>query len=153
MRNSLHHLHKVQRPEPRESHDDLNRDSDTAVETRKESEPVTEPQVTRKERREPTPEEFRAMQKDPRFLELKKTYRSFTFPMSVAFFVWYMAYAVTAIAAPEFMARDAFGGMNIGVIFGLLQFVTTFVITYIYVGYANRNIEPQAAAIREAMEG
>lgn len=114
---------------------------------------MTGPQVTRKERREPTPDEFRAMQKDPRFLELKKTYRSFTFPMSVVFFVWYMAYAITAVAAPEFMARDAFGGMNVGVVFGLLQFVTTFVITYIYVGYANRNIEPQAAAIREAMEG
>jgi uncharacterized membrane protein (DUF485 family) len=38
-------------------------------------------------------------------------------------------------------------------VFGLLQFLTTFAITWIYVVYANKNIEPQSAAIREAMEG
>ena len=43
-------------------------------------------------------------------------------------------------------------GLNVGIWFGLAQFVTTFLITFLYVVYANKNIEPQSAAIREAME-
>ena len=51
------------------------------------------------------------------------------------------------------MGTEIGGGFTIGIVFGLLQFLTTFVITWVYVRYANKNIEPQAAAIREAMEG
>ncbi|MCS4490051.1 DUF485 domain-containing protein [Corynebacterium sp. ES2775-CONJ] len=104
-------------------------------------------------RREPTAQEFVEMQKDRQFLELKSTYRSFTFPMSLAFFVWYIAYVLTATYAPSFMATPVYGNVNIGVIFGFAQFITTFVITWVYIRYANRNIEPQAAAIRSRMEG
>ena len=51
------------------------------------------------------------------------------------------------------MAIELGGGWNIGLVFGLAQFLTTFIITYIYVNYANKNIEPQAAAIRQELEG
>lgn len=103
-------------------------------------------------RREPTAEEFTAMQRSPQFQDLKKTYRQFSFPLSVAFFVWYIAYVLTATYAPEWMATPMWG-MNIGIWFGLAQFLTTFLITGFYVVYANRRIEPRAAAIREVMEG
>lgn len=93
------------------------------------------------------------MQASPQFVELRKTYRSFTFPMSIAFFVWFLAYVLAATFAPDWMGTDLGGGFNIGIVFGLLQFLTTFIITWIYVKYANKNIEPQAAAIREKMEG
>ncbi|CAB0501388.1 hypothetical protein CIP101841_00838 [Corynebacterium diphtheriae] len=46
--------------------------------------------VTPMQRREPSSEEFRAMQASPQFVDLKRTYRSFTFPMSIVFFVWYL---------------------------------------------------------------
>lgn len=103
-------------------------------------------------RREPTAAEFSEMVGSSQFKELKKTFRQFTFPMSVAFFVWFIAYLLTATYAPEFMARPMWG-MNVGIWFGLAQFVTTFVITAIYVVYANREIEPRSAGVREAMEG
>ena len=45
------------------------------------------------------------------------------------------------------------GGWNIGLVFGLAQFLTTFIITWIYVKFANKNIEPKSAAIREELEG
>lgn len=93
------------------------------------------------------------MQTSEQFLKLKKTYRSFTFPMSIAFFAWYLVYVLVAIYAPDFMAKAVIGSINMGVILGLAQFVTTFLITWIYIRYANKNIEPQAAAIREQMEG
>ncbi|GAA1474570.1 DUF485 domain-containing protein [Corynebacterium felinum] len=105
------------------------------------------------QRRQPTAQEFRDMQSSPQFAKLRSTYRSFTFPMSVAFFVWYIVYVITAIYFPGFMGQSVFGSVNVGVLFGFAQFVTTFLITWIYINYANKNIEPQAAAIREQMEG
>ncbi len=105
------------------------------------------------QRRQPTAQEFREMQTSPQFVKLKKTYRSFTFPMSVAFFVWYLLYVLVAIYAPGFMGTQVLGSINMGVVLGMAQFVTTFLITWIYIQYANKNIEPQAAAIREEMEG
>ena len=105
------------------------------------------------QRRQPTAQEFREMQNSEQFHKLKKTYRSFTFPMSLAFFTWYLLYVLVAIYAPGFMGKNVIGHINMGVLLGLAQFVTTFLITWIYIRYANKNIEPQAAAIREQMEG
>ena len=104
------------------------------------------------QRREPTPQEFVDMQKSPQFQELRSSYRNFTFPVSIAFFLWYIFYVVYATFWPEVMARP-FLGMNIGLWLGIAQFITTFLITWAYVVYANKNIEPRAAAIREEMEG
>ena len=71
----------------------------------------------------------------------------------MAFFVWYVVYVLAAVFAPGFMAIELGGGWNIGLVFGLAQFLTTFIITWIYVKYANKNIEPKSAAIREELEG
>lgn len=104
------------------------------------------------QRREPSAEEFQAMQKSEEFKELRGAYRSFTFPMSVAFFLWYVAYVLLSIYLPDTM-KVSFLGMNVGLWLGVLQFVTTFLITWAYVKYANKKIEPKAAAIRATMEG
>lgn len=103
-------------------------------------------------RRQPNSDDFIAMQQSPQFQELRGTYRKFTFPVSIAFFVWFLFYVLVATYFPEQMAQP-FLGLNIGLWLGLAQFFTTFLITWIYVVYANKNIEPQAAAIREEMEG
>lgn len=93
------------------------------------------------------------MQASPQFQELRSTFRKFAFPMSVAFFVWYILYLLVATFATDWMATEVGGGFNYGIIFGLLQFFTTFLITWIYVRYSNKNIEPRTAAIRQEMEG
>lgn len=92
------------------------------------------------------------MQKSEEFQALRSAYRSFTFPMSVAFFLWYVMYVLLSIFLPSTMGVP-FLGMNVGLWLGVLQFVTTFLITWAYVKYANKNIEPKAAAIRAEMEG
>ena len=51
------------------------------------------------------------------------------------------------------MSTRVFGNVNIGLIFGLLQFVTTFGITIAYVRWAGRVLDPRSAAIREQLEG
>ena len=58
-------------------------------------------------RREPTGSEFIAMRDSAEFGELRRTYRSFTFPMTVAFFVWYVVYVLAAVFAPWFYGNRA----------------------------------------------
>ncbi|MBG6083855.1 DUF485 domain-containing protein [Zhihengliuella flava] len=96
--------------------------------------------------------DFRETQSSPEFKELRKTHRSFVFPMTVVFIVWYFVYVILAAFAPDFMAISVWGNVNVGIIFGLLQFVSTFVITAAYVRFANRKLDPQAQAIRERLE-
>lgn len=113
-------------------------------------EPV-EPVVGPDGRRQPTAEEFVAMQSSAEFQELRKKFRSFVFPVAIAAFIWYLFYVVVATFMPDAMAQP-FLGLNVGLWLGLAQFITTFVITYIYIVYANKNLEPRQAAIRKAME-
>ena len=104
------------------------------------------------ERRLLTPEEYRAAQDSPEFAELRRRFRSFAVPMTVAFLVWYLLYVLLSTYAHEFMATKVFGNINVGLIFGLLQFVTTFVITHLYVAHANKNTDPIADEMRERLE-
>lgn len=101
----------------------------------------------------PTGEEFIAMQASPEFQELKSRLRGFVFPMTAFFLIWYGIYALLGAFAHDFMATRVFGNVNVGLIIGLGQFLTTFVITGLYVRFANRELDPRSAAIREELEG
>ena len=46
--------------------------------------------------------------------------------------------------AHDFMAIKVWGNINVGLLIGLGQFVTTFVITGLYVRFANRELDPRA---------
>lgn len=85
----------------------------------------------------------------PRFEELRSTRNRFVFPLTIAFVVWYVAYVLLAAFAHDFMATPVFGRVNVGLLLGLGQFVTTFAITIWYVAFANRKLDPMAAQLRE----
>ena len=104
------------------------------------------------ERRLLTPEEYLAAQNSPEFVELKKRFRSFAFPMTVAFLVWYLLYVLLSTYAVDFMSTKVFGNVNVGLLFGLAQFVTTFAITHLYVAHANRRTDPIADEMRTRLE-
>ena len=72
--------------------------------------------------------------------------------MAVAFLVWYFAYVLLADYAHEFMGTPVFGNINIGLLLGLGQFVTTFAITTWYVSWANRRLDPLAEEIRAELD-
>lgn len=91
------------------------------------------------------------LQQTEEFQELRTRFRRFVFPMTAFFLAWYFLYVLAAIFAPEFMSRRVVGSINIGLIFGLLQFVTTFAITFIYARWANRELDPRAEACAERM--
>ena len=95
---------------------------------------------------------YEQVQASPEFVDLRRRLRAFVFPMSAAFLLWYLAYVLLASYAPGFMSIKVWGNINVGLIIGLLQFVTTFLITTIYVRFANKNLDPAAAALREKIE-
>lgn len=96
--------------------------------------------------------DFAAAQRGEDFVKLRKTHRSFVMPMTVAFLVWYLAYVVLAVYAPGLMGIQVVGNINLGIILGLLQFVTTFGITALYVSFANRKLDPLALKLRTDIE-
>ncbi len=104
------------------------------------------------ERRLLTPEEYREAHASPEFQELKRRFRAFAFPMTVAFLVWYLLYVLLSTYAPDFMATPVLGNVSVGIIFGLLQFVSTFAITHIYVAHASKRTDPIADEMRERLE-
>ncbi|MGY1815142.1 DUF485 domain-containing protein [Blastococcus sp. SYSU D00820] len=104
------------------------------------------------ERRLLTPEEYRQAQDSPEFTELRRRFRRFAFPMTVAFFAWYLLYVLLSTYADGFMATKVFGDVNLGILLGLAQFVTTFLITQLYVRHAGRNTDPIADEMRERLE-
>lgn len=86
------------------------------------------------------------------FRRLKSRHRRLVWPLAVLFLVWYFAFVLLSSFAPEFMATPVWGNINLGLLMGLGQFVTTFAITMGYVSYANRRLDPLAADIRRDLE-
>jgi len=96
--------------------------------------------------------DFVAESQSGEFQELRRTHRSFVFPMAIFFIVWYFAYVLLADYFHEFMSIKVIGNVNMGIILGLLQFVSTFTITALYVRFSNNKLDPKATKIRERLE-
>lgn len=96
---------------------------------------------------------YERVQADAEFTALRARLRRFIFPMSAAFLIWYLLYVLLASYAPGLMAVQVWGNINVGLIIGLLQFVTTFAITTVYVRFANKRIDPAAEKLRTEIEG
>jgi len=103
--------------------------------------------------RPPTNADYLATQESPEFQELRRTLRRFVFPTTIFFLVWYASYVLLGAFAHDFMAIKVWGNINVGLLIGLGQFATTFLITGLYVRFANRELDPRADAIRAQLEG
>jgi uncharacterized membrane protein (DUF485 family) len=71
----------------------------------------------------------------------------------VAFLVWYGLYVVLSAYARDFMGQKVVGNVNVALIFGLLQFVSTFLIAWWYTRWADRRLDPTAERLRNEVEG
>ena len=80
----------------------------------------------------------------PEFAELRRRYRGFVFPATVAFLAWYLLYVVLSTWATDFMSTQVVGNINVALIFGLLQFVTTFGLAYVYSRFSTSKLDPLA---------
>ena len=108
--------------------------------------------MTEPERRLLTPEEYRQAQESPEFTELRRRFRRFAVPMTVAFLSWYLLYVLLSTYAVDLMNTHVLGDVNLGILLGLGQFVSTFLITQLYVAYSARNTDPIADEMRGRLE-
>ncbi|GAA0534839.1 clumping factor B [Saccharopolyspora subtropica] len=100
----------------------------------------------------PEPDVWREVHRSADFVALRRRLRSFVFPMTALFLAWYLLYVLLADYAHEFMSITLVGNINVGLALGLLQFVSTFGITALYVRFANRHLDPVADRIRREVE-
>ncbi|WMX47710.1 DUF485 domain-containing protein [Streptomyces roseicoloratus] len=100
----------------------------------------------------PTTEQFVEVQESAEFGELRRTYRSFAFPLTIAFIAWYLLYVLLSNYAGGFMGTKLFGNVNVALVLGLGQFATTFLIAWLYSRHAAARLDPKAEAIKHRME-
>lgn len=106
---------------------------------------------------DPTPdtipnEEFHRVQASPEFAKLKHAFRSFAFPMTAVFLAWYFAYVLGSIFAKDLMMTPVVGYVTVGLLFGIGQFASTFLITWLYIRHSNKKVDPIAKKLREELE-
>jgi uncharacterized membrane protein (DUF485 family) len=97
-------------------------------------------------------DQYLAVQRSDEFARLRSALRGFVFPMTAAFFLWYALYVLLSAYARGFMDTKLVGNINVAFVFGLLQFVSTFLIAWLYSRYADRNIDPVANRLRAEIE-
>ena len=100
----------------------------------------------------PATRSYLAVQESAEFAGLRRALRRFIFPMTVAFFLWYALYVLLSAYARDFMGLKIVGNINVALVFGLLQFVSTFLIAWAYSRYADRNIDPTAEKIKADLD-
>ncbi len=88
------------------------------------------------------------VQRGPAFQEVRRRYRNFVVPAVAAFLAWYVAYVVAATSAPALMARPVAGALNVAMLAGLGQFLTTFLLTWAYARHARLRRDRAALELR-----
>lgn len=98
---------------------------------------------------ETLPPEVQRTEDTEEFRALRASFRGFAFPVTAGFILWYLLYVLLSSYAHAFMATKVFGHINIALVLGLLQFASTFAIAAWYARFADRRLDPSAAALRE----
>ncbi|HLN69976.1 MAG TPA: DUF485 domain-containing protein [Streptosporangiaceae bacterium] len=86
------------------------------------------------------------------FRTLRRHLGSFAGPAIALFLGWYFLYVIVAAFAPGFMRIRVEGEVNVGLCFGVLQFVSTFVITIVYRRWAQQRFDPQSERLRQRLD-
>ncbi|GLW69321.1 clumping factor B [Kitasatospora phosalacinea] len=97
---------------------------------------------------ETAPESFQRIEESPEFRQLRSSFRNFAFPVTAGFVLWYLLYVLLSCYAPGFMSTKVVGNINLALVLGILQFVSTFAIAAWYARFADRQLDPRAAVIR-----
>lgn len=96
--------------------------------------------------------DFAAIQASPEFARLRRRLRLFVFPMTALFLSWYLTFALCSAYGHEFMRRKVTGEVNVGTVFGLLQFLTTITIVVTYARFAKKRLDPQSDRIHQMVQ-
>jgi uncharacterized membrane protein (DUF485 family) len=92
--------------------------------------------------------DYMSIQASAEFRTLRSRFRRFVFPMTLLFVVWYLGYVVLAAYFHDFMSTPVFGEVNVGILLGVGQFVSTALITAAYLLFAKRRMDPDVERVR-----
>jgi uncharacterized membrane protein (DUF485 family) len=92
--------------------------------------------------------DYVSIQASEEFQALRSRFRRFVFPMTLLFIVWYLVYVILAAYFHDFMSKPVFGEVNVGILFGVGQFISTAVIMAAYVLFAKRRLDPDVERVR-----
>ena len=106
------------------------------------------------EGRKRTPEEdvWVSAQQSPDFIELRRRFRHFAFPLTAAFLAWYVGYLLLTAFARGFLETTVIGNINLGFFLGLAQFITTFLIAVAYERHSTKVLDPLSATVKADVE-
>ncbi|MFF2144101.1 DUF485 domain-containing protein [Kitasatospora sp. NPDC058190] len=93
-------------------------------------------------------EVYRSVQASAAFQDIRRSYRVFVFPVSGAFLGWYLVYVAAEAVAPGVMRSRVVGPLNVAWLLGLLQFATTFLLTWLYARNARTKRDRAALGLR-----
>ena len=102
---------------------------------------------------ETTPAQDKAYQRihaSADFRHLRKKYLGFAIPMTIAFMVWYLLFVVASNWAGGLMDTQVIGNINVALIFGLLQFATTFGLAFLYSRFSTAKLDPLARDLEQS---
>ncbi|WP_441249967.1 DUF485 domain-containing protein [Kitasatospora sp. McL0602] len=93
-------------------------------------------------------EVYRSVQASDAFQDIRRSYRGFVFPATAAFLGWYLLYLGAQAAAPGLMRYRLSGPLNVAWLVGLLQFASTFLLTWLYARNARTKRDRAALGLR-----
>lgn len=97
-------------------------------------------------------EAYQRIRASDEFVELRRSYRGFVIPMTVAFMAWYFLYVFMCMWAGDFMGQKVFGNINVALISGLLQFVSTFAIALLYSRHSDHVLDPLSDKLKHEFD-
>lgn len=95
---------------------------------------------------------FTTIEESTEFAELRRKFRGFVFPMTAFFLFWYFLYIAASIWGRDMMDTKVWGNINVAYLLGLSQFLSTFIIAYLYWLFSNAKLDPLASKIRGEIE-
>ena len=91
-------------------------------------------------------------QASPEFQALKKKFRNYAFPVAALSLAWYFVYVLLTGFAREALATKLIGEINLALVLGLLQFVTTFLIAWAYDKHSTKHLDDASDKIAREVE-
>jgi uncharacterized membrane protein (DUF485 family) len=88
-------------------------------------------------------------QNSAEFKELRKKFRNFAFPVTIAFLVWYFGYILLTAFARDWVRTEVAPNINIAIILGVLQFVSTFLIAWLYERHSSKHLDQASDDLRD----
>ena len=92
-------------------------------------------------------------QNSAEFKELRKKFRNFAFPVTVAFLAWYFAYVLLTALAGVWVSGVVGPSIIFAVVLGVLQFASTFLIMWLYERHSSKTLDAASDALRDKVNG